>query len=245
MSGTISRICVTNPPSRAGTRIEHEDDEPFRAERIAPFAAVINRIRKWKPSKSVVLRLSPEAAKYRREFYNALEKEVGYGGLYEDVKDIVGRACSLTTRIEEEADKHRSALFKTYKGLRAWQKETGNLVKIIGVIRTQCGRTRDFNREQEGYRFTAALNLPIQGAAAEITLRAITRLTPLLSDECRLVNVIHDEILLEIIEPRVQEVADKAKEAMEAAFLDVFPKATPYLKGLVEAKIGKNWAETK
>lgn len=146
---------------------------------------------------------------------------------------------------EEEAEKHRCALFNTYKDLRAWQKETGNLVKITGVIRTQCGRTRDFNREQEGYRFTAALNLPIQGAAAEVTLRAITRLTPLLSDECRLVNVIHDEILLEVIESCAEAVANRAKEAMEAAFLDVFPKATSYLKGLVEAKIGKNWAETK
>ena len=146
---------------------------------------------------------------------------------------------------EEEAEKHRGALFQTYQGLRAWQKETGNLVKITGVIRTQCGRTRDFNREQEGYRFTAALNLPIQGAAAEITLRAITRLTPLLSNECRLVNVIHDEILLEAIESRAKEVANRAKEAMEAAFLDVFPQAMSYLKGLVEAKTGKNWAETK
>lgn len=146
---------------------------------------------------------------------------------------------------EEEAEMHRKALFKTYKGLRAWQKQTGDLVKITGIVRTQCGRVRDFNREIEGYKFTASLNLPIQGAAAEITLRAITRLTPLLSDECRLVNVIHDEILLEVIESRTQEVADRAREAMEAAFLDVFPRAMSYLKELVEAKIGKNWAETK
>lgn len=146
---------------------------------------------------------------------------------------------------EEEAEQHRSSLFRTYPDLREWQMTTGNLVKSTGKIRTQCGRLRDFNREQEGYRFTAALNSPIQGAAAEITLRAIIRLTPFLSNEFRLVNVIHDEILLEIIEPHAQEAADKAKEAMEAAFLDVFPSAQPYLKNLVEAKIGKNWHEAK
>lgn len=146
---------------------------------------------------------------------------------------------------EQEAECHRKALFKTYRGLRRWQQNTGELVKVTGVIRTQSGRIRDFNREQNGYRFTAALNHPIQGAAAEITLRAITRLAPMLCEECRLVNVIHDEILLEVIENRAQEIAYQARISMEAAFLDVFPTALPYLKGLVEAKVGKNWVETK
>ena len=146
---------------------------------------------------------------------------------------------------EEEAQKHREGLFKTYKGLRKWQMNTGRLVEITKKIRTPCGRERDFNRERLGYRYNAALNLPIQGAAAEITLHAITRLSPFLCDDCRLVNVIHDEILLEVKEDHVKAYADKAKEAMELAFLDVFPNAAPYLKGLVEAKIGKNWGETK
>ncbi len=146
---------------------------------------------------------------------------------------------------EGEAEMHRDAFFKTYHGLRKWQKDTGNIVKITGIIRTQCGRIRNFNRELEGYRFTAALNLPIQGSAAEITLRAMARLTPLLNEECSLVNVIHDEILLEVVESQAQEIATRAAQAMEAAFLDVFPSAHPYMKGLVEAKIGKNWSETK
>lgn len=146
---------------------------------------------------------------------------------------------------EEEAEKHRSALFQTYSGLRRWQMQTGKVVQVTGKIRTQCGRLRDFNREQEGYRFTAALNLPIQGAAAEITLRAITRIASLLSHECFLVNVIHDEILLEVEKNKIQEVSEEVKNAMEQAFLDVFPSAGPYLKGVVEARIGNNWAETK
>jgi DNA polymerase-1 len=146
---------------------------------------------------------------------------------------------------EEEAQKHRDGLFKTYKGLRKWQMNTGKLVEITKKIKTPCGRERDFNRERLGYRYNAALNLPIQGAAAEITLHALMRLTSLLCDDCRLVNVIHDEILLEVTEDKAQAYADKAKDAMELAFLDVFPDAKPYLKGLVEAKIGKTWAETK
>lgn len=146
---------------------------------------------------------------------------------------------------EEEAQKHREGLFKIYKGLRKWQIQTGKLVQITKKIKTPCGRERDFNRERLGYRYNAALNLPIQGAAAEITLHALIRLSSMLCSECRLVNVVHDEILLEVKEDKAQEYADKAKEAMEQAFLDVFPNSTSCLKGLVESKIGMNWAATK
>jgi DNA polymerase-1 len=146
---------------------------------------------------------------------------------------------------ENEAIQHRAGLFKTYKGLRQWQIRVGKIVEITGKIETPCGRIRDFKRERLGYRYTAALNLPIQGASAEIILHALKRLNPFLSEECRLVNVIHDEILLEVEEDKAEEYSLKAKEAMEAAFLDVFPNSKPYSKGLVEAKIGKNWAETK
>lgn len=145
----------------------------------------------------------------------------------------------------EEASQHKTNFCQTYKGLRSWQYNTGNKAKSTQKICTPCGRIRDFSKEKAGYSYTAALNLPIQGAAAEITLRALTRLTKLLSDDCRLVNVIHDEILLEVRQEHVDEFAETAKEAMRQAFLDVFPDAEPYLKGLVEAKIGKNWAETK
>lgn len=58
-------------------------------------------------------------------------------------------------------------------------------------------------------------------------------------------NVIHDEILLEVTDARVNEFMKKAIQAMEEAFIDVFPASKPYLKGLVEAKCGKTWAETK
>ena len=121
----------------------------------------------------------------------------------------------------------------------------GRNVERSKKVRTPCGRERDFSRERLGYRYTAALNLPIQGAAAEITLHALIRLSPMLCQDCLLVNVIHDEILLEVREDMIEEFSLKATTAMEQAFLDVFPNAMPYIRGLVEAKAGKNWEETK
>ena len=118
---------------------------------------------------------------------------------------------------------------------------------VVFLLSTGCryNEIRDFRRELEGYKFTAALNLPIQGAAAEITLRAMIRFTPFLSEECHLVNVIHDELLLEVIESKTSIYASLAQEAMEKAFLDIFPNSKPYLQGLVESTIGQNWGELK
>ncbi|WP_068469958.1 DNA polymerase [Candidatus Protochlamydia phocaeensis] len=180
--------------------------------------------------------------------HRQLAKAVIFGLLYgQGAKglSIYAKRQYSVDMAEEEAQKHREGLFNTYKGLRKWQISTGKLVEITQKIKTPCGRERDFSRERLGYRYNAALNLPIQGAAAEITLHAIRRLASLICDDCRLVNVIHDEILLEVREDKAHIYAENAKEAMEHAFLDVFPNAGPYMKGLVEAKLGKTWAETK
>jgi DNA polymerase-1 len=177
-----------------------------------------------------------------------LAKAVIFGLLYgQGAKGLARYAKSNygVDMTEQEAERHRASLFKLYKGLLKWQISTGRIVEITHKVRTPCGRERDFSREPKGYQYTAALNLPIQGAAAEITLSAVIRINEFTCDDCQLVNVVHDEILLEVKDNRVEEFALLAKEAMEKGFLDVFPDSAPYLKGLVESKIGKNWAETK
>jgi len=194
---------------------------------------------------SMILNIPKEkVGKEQRQLAKALNFGLLYGQGAKGLAEYAKRNYGVEMTVEE-AEKHRAKFFKIYKGLRNWQKRTGNQVEIIQKISTPCGRIRDFSKEQRGYSYTVALNHPIQGGAAEITLYALIRLLPMLSEECRLVNVIHDEILLEVKEEKTNEYALKATEDMELAFLDVFPNAKPYLKGLVEAKIGKNWAETK
>ena len=194
---------------------------------------------------AMVLKLPKEKiAKEHRQLAKALNFGLLYGQGASGLAVYAKRNYGVDMTVEE-AEQHRGTFFKIYKGLRAWQRQMGNTTQITQKVYTPCGRVRDFSKDKLGYRYTAALNLPIQGGAAETTLNALIRLTPLLSEECRLVNVVHDEVILEVIESKADVYAAKAKEAMEQAFLDVFPNAAPYMRGLVEAKIGKNWAETK
>lgn len=194
---------------------------------------------------AMVLKLPKELVKKE---HRQLAKALNFGLLYGQGAPGLAAYAKRNYGVEmsvEEAEQHRKAFFQIYKGLRAWQKQTGNLTEITKKAYTPCGRIRDFSKEKRGYSYTAALNLPVQGGAAETTLHALIRLTPLLNEECRLVNVVHDEVILEAEKSKADEYAAKAKAAMEQAFLDVFPKTGTLMKGLVDAKIGKNWAETK
>ena len=111
VSGFISRISLVIPTSHMGTRLEKEDDIPLDFSKIQPFTDMVLRIRHWKPTQPVEVPLDKEASKARREFYNAIEKEIGVGGLYEDVQDIATKATSITARfalniaIQEAASK--------------------------------------------------------------------------------------------------------------------------------------------
>jgi len=98
-SGFLSRVCVTLVNSRIGSRIEREADKEFQPELIYPYDEAIQKIRQWNPKEAVIVALDPEATIYRREFFNAIEKDLGSGGRYEDVKDIATKATSLATRL--------------------------------------------------------------------------------------------------------------------------------------------------
>jgi DNA polymerase I-like protein with 3'-5' exonuclease and polymerase domains len=93
---------------------------------------------------------------------------------------------------------------------------------------------------------TCAYSYPIQGICADVCMKAIADVDRRLRDQAidgRLVGWIHDELLVEAREANAEQVTLLLKDAMERAFIDIFPGAT--LNKLVEVKAGRTWAETK
>ena len=81
-------------------------------------------------------------------------------------------------------------------------------------------------------------------AAAEITLRALALLEPGLRGlDAHLVNVVHDELVLESSESNAEAACMALEAAMVAAFLDLFPGGPT--QGLVDVHTGRNWAVAK
>jgi DNA polymerase-1 len=84
----------------------------------------------------------------------------------------------------------------------------------------------------------------IQGGAAEVLLAALAKLEDYLTElEAKLVNTIHDELVIEAAEEDQAQVVIAVKKAMVEGMLAIFPEAST--KNLVEINKGDNWAEAK
>jgi DNA polymerase I len=193
---------------------------------------------------AAVMGIDPEAVtKDHRQTAKAANFGLLYGqgakGLAHYAESNYGMKMS-----EAGAAKVRSAFFKTYPGLRRWQEQTARTSQHTLRAVTPGGRIRDFAKEPGGYRYTEGLNTPIQGGAAEILLATLAVLDRHLAGlNARLVNIIHDELVLEVAEADADKAIAAVESAMTEGFLAIFPEAA--MTGLVEAHQGPNWAAAK
>ena len=167
----------------------------------------------------------------------------GAPGLVEFARDNYGVVLT-----EPEARMLIDNWLRTYPGVANWQKRHAPRCKASGTVQTPAGRIYRFAWEESGrFNHNLALNLPIQGGAAEVAQIAIAKTDALLStqlgERARLVGQVHDEFLVVADEP----VAERAKAllvaAMTEAFAELFPNAP--VRDLVGVKIAGSWAGAK
>ena len=157
----------------------------------------------------------------------------GAKGLQAFCKSSYGVDLSLT-----QADKARAAFFQAYPGLSAWQKQTRQAAELARQVRTPGGRVRALDRNIG----TECLNTPVQGGAAECLLAALAALD-VESLGGHLVNIVHDELIVECEPEQAGAVSSEVERAMVAGFLAIFP--TGSTRDLVDAHSGPNWAAAK
>lgn len=199
-----------------------------------------------KKTAAAVMGISPnEVSKEQRQ----MAKAVNFGLLFGMSAKRLSGYAKYNYGVEmslEEAEKARKAFFDTYSGLSMWQKKTGRMSSAIQKATTPLGRIRDFQKDGTGYRYTEALNTPVQGGAAEAMLCTLVRLEKAIDwKRAKIVNVIHDEVIIECAEEMGEDIKIIIENAMLDGFLDVFPKAGLYTKDLVEAHINTNWKDAK
>jgi DNA polymerase-1 len=151
----------------------------------------------------------------------------------------------LTT---EEADAFIRTYFETYPRIKEYIDRTRRQAREQGYVETLLGRRRYFpelatgsrvhhNVRQAAYRM--AINAPIQGTAADILKVAMNRLWRQLESRGlrgRMILQVHDELVLEVPEGELVEVAAVVVRTMEGAHsLDAPLK--------VDTKVGRNWLD--
>ncbi len=144
-----------------------------------------------------------------------------------------------------EAKAYMDAYLEKYHGVRSYMKAIVDKAKADGFVSTVFGRRRalpelrssNFNLRAFGER--VALNMPIQGTAADIIKLAMVAVQRRLKAEglsARLILQVHDELIAECPEAEAAQVSAILKEEME----NVVHWRVPLT---AEAKTGKSWAE--
>lgn len=156
-------------------------------------------------------------------------------------------ARSLGIPIQEARD-YIETYFARFPGVREYTNATIELAREQGFVSTPLGRRRympDINNANRNIRLfaeRAAVNMPIQGMAADIMKIAMIRVSRDLAADSslrtKMVLQVHDELLFEVPEDELDRVAKIVRFCMEDAYhLNVPVK--------VDVKVGHNWAEMR
>ena len=146
-----------------------------------------------------------------------------------------------------EAKAYMEAYFATFPGVRRYMEAVVEKARETGFVETILHRRRDlpelkssnFNMRSFGER--VALNMPIQGTAADVMKLAMVAVWKRLKAEklqARLVLQVHDELIVECPEAEAGQVTKLLEEEME----QVVSLSVPLT---AEAHWGRNWLEAK
>ncbi len=142
----------------------------------------------------------------------------------------------------DEAKRIKAAFLSAYPRVCLFQERNIQSAQNYGQTVTPGGRVRRF---EPGDRkaITAALNHTVQGGLAEVFLHILALLPGRLEGLGRLVNVVHDEVVVECSRETADEVVKVVEKTMADGFLAVFPNGC--VRNLTEAKVCNTWADAK
>ncbi|MFH1171443.1 MAG: DNA polymerase I [bacterium] len=171
-------------------------------------------------------------------------KEVNFGVLYG--MGVYGLA-SRTGISRDQAKAFIDKYFAVYRHVAIYLEKMKEHARRLGYVETIFGRRRylpDINSRVAQLRNAAermAVNMPIQGTAADLMKLAMIRIhqqLPSISPKSRMLLQVHDELVFEVPAREVQTVAKFVRGVMEG----VEKISVPILVTLSE---GMNWGELK
>ena len=142
-----------------------------------------------------------------------------------------------------DAQRFIDRYFEHYPGVKRYMEQTRRLAADQGYVETLFGRrlylpeinASNFQRRQAAER--TAINAPMQGTAADIIKRAMIEVDAWLAAselDTRITMQVHDELVLEVPEGRLDEVSAGVTERMSGA-------AELSIPLIVDIGVGDNW----
>lgn len=146
----------------------------------------------------------------------------------------------------QDAQHYMNRYFERYPGVLEYMESTREQAKEQGYVSTVFGRRlylpdiKASNGARRKGAERAAINAPMQGTAADIIKKAMLAVAEWISqeniDDCLMIMQVHDELVFEIAEDKLQEYSSRINSIMQSA-------ADLSVPLIVETGIGKNWEE--
>jgi DNA polymerase-1 len=149
----------------------------------------------------------------------------------------------------EEASAYIKKYFERFPGIRAYMDSTRDFCRAHGYVETLFGRKCHYpdikasNASVRAFNERAAINARLQGTAADIIRRAMTRMEEALAEKklsAQMLLQVHDELIFEVPDDEVAATLPVVQHVMQDA---PFPAVALSLPLHVDARAANNWDE--
>ena len=173
-------------------------------------------------------------------------KAINFGIIYGI--SAFGLANQLSISREEAGDYIRT-YFSRFPGIKDYMEETKKAARADGYVETIFGRRCHFpritspNASERAFMERAAINAPIQGAAADIIRRAMIRMQTALDAaklSAKMLLQVHDELIFEVADAEIEATMAVVKRVMVEAPEPAVKLSVPLQ---VDARAAMNWDE--
>jgi DNA polymerase-1 len=164
-------------------------------------------------------------------------KAVNFGIIYGQGEGGLSKVLKVS---RAEAAGFIAAYFQRYQGVRRFMNETLERARGGESVRSLLGRRRLLPQIRSGNRAERlaaeriAMNMPIQGSAADILKLAMLALRKPVTPGARMLLSVHDELVFEVPLEELEEAKRGIKAAMESAYALAVPMT-------VDVGSGPNW----
>ncbi|WP_457569366.1 DNA polymerase [Desulfurobacterium sp.] len=210
------------PEGRAIIKADYPAIELRLASVIAPDRTMIKAFKEGKDLHKYTASLISgkpleEVTKEERQRAKALNFGFIYGMSAETFREyaFTNYGVELT---QKEAEEFRKKFFEAYSGIAQWHRKTANMLNLSKTRKLQVW-TR-LKRAIAVNKLTSALNFPVQGSGADLLKMAAVFFTKDVEKEgidARIINLVHDEIVVECCIEDKERASQLLKEAMERA----------------------------
>lgn len=240
------RACFTAPEGFRLIVADYSQIELRVAAQIAPCDALRSVfVRGGDPHTTTAATLTGKPAAQISPLERKLAKAINFGFLFgmgaRRFRDYAAASYDLELD-EQQAQEARAAFLRTYPGIAAWHQRTGQLPRRSRDrevwVTTRLGRRRGFS--VDAFSFTTALNIPVQGTAAEgfkLAMIALDEALPAVDGVG--VLCVHDEYLAQVPEA----YATRARELVVETMIQGMREVVPDVPIAVDAAICEHWEQ--